>query len=101
MVLPRQELIHLTRMTALEYGRDNIRANCVVPGPMDTAFFDNMASGDQKISEAVKNFSIKHVLLGRLADPNEVAKVALFLASDDASFVTGAVWSADGGYSLL
>jgi NAD(P)-dependent dehydrogenase (short-subunit alcohol dehydrogenase family) len=94
-------VIHLTKMTALEYGRDNIRANCIVPGPMDTAFFDHMAPGDRKMSEAVKNFSIKHVLLGRLADPNEVAKVALFLASDDASFVTGAVWSADGGYSLL
>ena len=45
--------------------------------------------------------SIKHVLLGRLADPKEIAKVALFLASDDASFVTGAVWSVDGGYALL
>ena len=94
-------VIHFTKMTALEYGRDNIRANCIIPGPMDTAFFDNMASGDPKISEAVKNFSIKHVLLGRLADPEEVAKVALFLASDDASFATGAVWNVDGGYALL
>ena len=94
-------VIHLTKMTALEYGRDNIRANCIIPGPMDTAFFDNMAPGDPKTSEAVKNFSIKHVLLGRLADPEEVAKVALFLASDDASFATGAVWNVDGGYALL
>ncbi len=94
-------VIHFTKMTALEYGRDNIRANCIIPGPMNTAFFDNMSSGDPKISEAVKNFSTKHVLLGRLADPEEVAKVALFLASDDASFVTGAIWSVDGGYALL
>jgi NAD(P)-dependent dehydrogenase (short-subunit alcohol dehydrogenase family) len=94
-------VIHLTKMTALEYSRDNIRANCIMPGPMDTAFFDNMSSGDPKMSEAVKGFSIKHVPLGRLADPQEVAKVALFLAADDASFVTGAVWSVDGGYALL
>ncbi len=94
-------VIHFTKMTALEYGRDNIRANCIIPGPMDTAFFDNMSSGDPQVSEAVKKFSIKHVLLRRLADPAEVAKVALFLASDDASFVTGAAWSVDGGYSLL
>jgi len=58
-------------MTSLGYGRDNIRANCIIPGSMDTAFFDNMSSGDSKISEAVKNFSIKQVLPGRLADQEE------------------------------
>lgn len=94
-------VIHLTKMTALEYAKDNIRANCIMPGPMNTAFFDHMSSGDPKIAEAVKSFSIKHVPLGRLADPQEIAKVASFLASDDALFVTGAVWGVDGGYSLL
>jgi NAD(P)-dependent dehydrogenase (short-subunit alcohol dehydrogenase family) len=94
-------VIHLTKMTAMEYAQHNIRANCIIPGPMDTAFWDNMASGDPKKSETIKNFLIKDVLLGRLADPKEVAKVALFLASDDASFVTGAVWSADGGSTVL
>jgi len=94
-------VIHLTKTTALEYGKENIRANCIIPGPMDTAFFDNMAPGDEKTREAIKQFSVKHVLLGRLADPEEVARVALFLASDEASFITGAVWHADGGYALL
>lgn len=94
-------VIHLTKMTALEYGRDNIRANCIMPGPMDTAFFENMSQGDPKLGKAVRDFSLRHVLLGRLGDPREVARVALFLASDDASFVTGAVWTVDGGYSLV
>jgi len=94
-------VIHLTKITALEYGRDNIRANCIMPGPMDTAFFHHMAPETPQIGEAIKASSVKHILLGRLADPAEVAKVALFLASDDASFVTGAVWTIDSGYSLL
>lgn len=93
-------VLYLTRVAALEHARNNIRANCILPGGMDTSFMSNMFPGDPKRIDAMEQFSIKNTPLGRLASPAEVARIALFLASDDSSFVTGAAWNADGGWLL-
>jgi len=94
-------VIQLTRTTALEYARKNIRVNCILPGPIDTPFFSKVADGDPDKIAAFKEKVRNEVPLGRFAQPEEIAQVALFLASDEASFITGAAFAADGGQLLV
>ncbi|MBM3155906.1 MAG: SDR family oxidoreductase [Chloroflexi bacterium] len=94
-------VIQLTRATALEYARKNIRVNCIMPGPIDTPFFDKIAGGDAARIAPFKEKVLKEVPIGRFATPEEIARVALFLASDDASYITGAAFAADGGQLLV
>ncbi len=85
-------VILLTQNAALEYGRHNIRVNAVAPGVIDTSIIDNWKNNGRKwpiISTANA--------LGRIGKPEEVARAVLFLASDEASFITGATLSVDGG----
>src|SRR5262245_9530990 len=89
-------VVLLTRNLALDYGAFGIRANAICPGfirtPMTTVLADpNFAPITQRIEAA-------HAL-GRLGEPEEVANVALFLASDEASFVSGGAVTVDGGFS--
>lgn len=84
-------IIFLTKLFAKEFG-PNIRVNAIAPGMIDT----DMAAGDQK---GIENCS-KKAALKRIGKPEEIAKVALFLASEDSSYITGEVIIADGGYSL-
>lgn len=94
-------VIQLTRVTALEYARKNIRVNCILPGPIDTPFFTKVSGADPAKIAAFKEIVRNEVPLGRFAQPEEIARVALFLASDDASYVTGAAFAADGGQLLV
>jgi len=94
-------VIQLTRTTALEYARKNIRANCILPGPIDTPFFTKVAGGDPEKIAAFKEKVLKEVPMGRFAQPEEIAQVALFLASDEASYITGAAFAVDGGQLLI
>ena len=94
-------VIQLTRVTALEYARKNIRVNCILPGPIDTPFFTKVAGGDPEKIAIFKEMVRNEVPLGRFARPEEIARVALFLASDDASYITGAAFAADGGQLLV
>jgi len=94
-------VIQLTRVTALEYARKNIRVNCILPGPIDTPFFTKVAGGDPEKIAIFKEMVRNEVPLGRFAQPEEIARVALFLASDEASYITGAAFAADGGQSLV
>jgi len=85
-------VLSLTRELAVEYGRRNIRANALCPGPIDTPLLaEIMSDPDRKARRMV------HIPMGRLGRAEELAKAALFLASDDASFMTGASLVVDGG----
>ncbi len=89
----------LTRAIALEYAPHGIRANCVCPAATYTNMLEYEASvwmGKEKANDFCESIS-RTIPLGRIAKPEEIAKVALFLASDDSSYVTGAAISVDGG----
>jgi meso-butanediol dehydrogenase/(S,S)-butanediol dehydrogenase/diacetyl reductase len=86
-------VINLTRTVAVEYGRRNIRANCICPGVVDTPLFERVLAFSRKSREAI---AAEHAL-GRLLQPDEIANVALFLASDESSAITGAAIVVDGG----
>jgi NAD(P)-dependent dehydrogenase (short-subunit alcohol dehydrogenase family) len=83
----------LTRAVAVSYGRENIRANVILPGPIDTPVVAELGFVEQQKAFAAT------LPLGRQANPAEIAQVALFLASDASSFMTGAAVSADGGFT--
>jgi NAD(P)-dependent dehydrogenase (short-subunit alcohol dehydrogenase family) len=86
-------LINLTRTVAVEYGRKRIRANCICPGVVDTPLFHTLEQIAPKKRDEV---AAAHAL-GRILEPEEIANVALFLASDESSAITGAAIVADGG----
>lgn len=86
-------IIALTRVTAMEYAAKNIRVNCVCPGLVRTPIWDNM----EKVSPGSLQKFVDGVPMGRYAKPEEIAQLALFLASDESSFITGSVIVIDGG----
>jgi NAD(P)-dependent dehydrogenase (short-subunit alcohol dehydrogenase family) len=79
---------------ALEQASYGVRANCVCPGPIDTAW---TRGGDSPIAPEEQRMIDAMVPLGRRGTPEEIANIFAFLASDQASYVTGALWLADGG----
>ena len=83
-------IVGLTRTWALEGARNNILAKCISPGATATAIFDT-------VPDKVKEFMLGRIPLRRFADPGEIASVHCFLASDDASYVTGQTLTVDGG----
>jgi 3-oxoacyl-[acyl-carrier protein] reductase len=89
-------VIALTRVAALEYGRYNIRVNCICPGAIETPMAERIRQGEPPRPSSVKRIS----LFNRMGLPEEIAKVALFLASDDASFATGAPFVIDAGWTV-
>jgi len=83
-------LIALTKTVAKELASRNVRANAIAPGFIQT----DMTA---KLSEEVKSEMLKHIPLGKLGNPADVANLALFLASDDSAYITGQVIQVDGG----
>lgn len=88
-------VVLLTRNMAADYGRRGVRVNCLCPGLIETPMTAPLQ--DPALAEIKRWFVAQH-LLGRAGRPEEVAAAALFLASDDASFVTGHALAVDGGF---
>lgn len=86
--------VSLTRVLAKEYGKKGIRVNCICPGPIDTPMLAP-ALEDEKIRRYLEEGNA----LARIGRPEEVAYAALFLASDEASYVTGHIMTVDGGWT--
>jgi 2-keto-3-deoxy-L-fuconate dehydrogenase len=92
-------IITLTRTLALEVAEAQIRVNCICPASIDTpmlqASFDRLAD-----PEAARAQNVRRHPLGRFGTPEDVASLALFLASDESSFITGGTYVIDGGASI-
>lgn len=85
-------LLGFTLSAAYDYGKDNIRVNSLCPGPIQTRI-------SPKAGDAAYEWQCAQTLLGRVGQPREVAQAALFLASDESSYVTGATLPVDGGWT--
>ena len=94
-------IVHLTRSIANELGEDGIRVNCIAPGAIPTAIFGRGFGLDQDQAEGIipmiEAGMVKAQPIQRAGSPNDIAEAALWLASDSASFVTGACLLVDGG----
>ena len=94
-------ILQMTRNLALDLAADGIRVNCVCPGTILTrASRDHMERVGMSLDDFIAAEAPKH-LLNRVGTPREVAQAILFLASDDASFITGTHLMVDGGYTAI
>lgn len=89
----KHAIVGLTKTAALECAGDNIRVNAICPGPIDTRLMKSV----QRQSVAARETLEAAIPLRRFAQPEEIASLVVFLASDAASFITGTALSVDGG----
>ncbi len=100
--LAKSSLVMLTKCLALHHSKDNIRINCICPGAVETPLWPSFIGRDSDLhdpAEVTKMYKQK-TPMGRFAEPEEIAQMALFLVSDAASYVTGAVIPVDGGLAV-
>jgi NAD(P)-dependent dehydrogenase (short-subunit alcohol dehydrogenase family) len=90
-------VVLLTKNMAIDYGRSGIRVNCICPGFIDTPMLRSVM--DLDVMAQVRDRYREAHMLGRFGKPEEIASAASFLASDDASFVTGHALVVDGGFT--
>ncbi|MEZ5344373.1 MAG: SDR family oxidoreductase [Pyrinomonadaceae bacterium] len=91
----KHAVIGLTKSVALEFAKQNVRVNALLPGGVDTPMIERYVQGDEK---AAKQFAALHPI-GRAGKPEEIAETCVWLCSDKAGFITGSSVSADGGYT--
>jgi len=91
----------LTKAAAAEYGKFGIRINCLCPGSILTPLLEDQFFGAMEDPEGAEKQLLRHYPLNRLGKPVEVANAALFLCSDQSSFVTGHALAVDGGISCF
>jgi NAD(P)-dependent dehydrogenase (short-subunit alcohol dehydrogenase family) len=84
----------LTKLTAAEYAAQGIRVNAILPGAIDTGM-------TQALPKDYLDGAVAATLMGRIGTPDEIAHLAVFLASDESSFITGTLTPVDGGYTLV
>jgi 2-hydroxycyclohexanecarboxyl-CoA dehydrogenase len=89
-------VIAFTKATAREMARHQVNVNCVCPGPTDTALFASMGGDNPKLREAL----VKAIPFRRLAQPEDLANMVAFFASDEASYITGQTVSVSGGLTM-
>jgi NAD(P)-dependent dehydrogenase (short-subunit alcohol dehydrogenase family) len=92
----KASILQLTRGLAVDHAVDRIRVNCVCPGPIETPMMQR-AFARAPDPAAKRQREEEHTLIGRLGRPEEMANVIFFLASDEASYMTGSIVMADGG----
>ncbi len=90
-------IIGLTKAMAIDHGKDGIRVNCICPGYIDAGLAEGYFRAQPDPAAARAAAGTLHAL-GRIGRPEEVARAAVFLASEDASFMTGSVVVVDGGF---
>ena len=93
--ISKAALIMLTKVTASEWARYNVRSNAICPGLIKTKFSEALTSNEQ-----VMKLALSRIPAQRAGEPDEMAGLALFLASDASSYCTGGVFMADGGYCV-
>ena len=93
--MSKASLIMLTKALAREWGNDNIRVNAICPGLIKTKFSRALWEND-----SILNHFISKTPIQRIGEPDDIAGLALFLASDAASYCTGGVYVADGGFVI-
>jgi NAD(P)-dependent dehydrogenase (short-subunit alcohol dehydrogenase family) len=86
-------VVGLTKSTAIEFARRGIRVNCVCPGPTRTGMYDSLVAVAPQLVEMMNT----KVPMGRMGEPEEVAAAAVWLCSDEASYITGHALPVDGG----
>lgn len=89
-------VIQLTKSIAIDYGKLGVRANAVCPGAIETPSNSRFLAEN----EEVRRYQVEMSVLGRTGVPEEIATAVAFLASDEASFITGATLAVDGGWTL-
>ncbi|MEO8955949.1 MAG: glucose 1-dehydrogenase [Ktedonobacteraceae bacterium] len=87
-------MLSLTKSFAIQYGKQGIRCNAICPGPIETPLLRTLWT-----SEEVRNLRLDRIPLGRFGEPNDIVYMALYLASDESSWTTGAWLMVDGGIS--
>jgi len=93
--ISKSAMIAMSRVLAHEWGEDHIRVNTICPGLVKTKFSEALIS-NEKILKGV----MAKQALPQIAEPEDIAGLCLFLASEASSFCTGAVYTADGGYDI-
>lgn len=97
-IASKHAVIGITKTAALEVAKDNIRVNSVHPSPVETRMMRSLEAGfNPEDANAAKEQQAAMIPLGRYAEPEEIAKLVLFLGSDDSEFITGSQYVIDGG----
>jgi NAD(P)-dependent dehydrogenase (short-subunit alcohol dehydrogenase family) len=87
-------VVQLTKTAALEYAKQKIRVNAIAPGVIHTPMIERLTEGQPEMGKAL----LQMEPVGRLGEPEEIAAAALFLASDESSFITGHIMVVDGAF---
>lgn len=96
-IASKHAVVGLTKTAALEVANSNIRVNSIHPSPVNTRMMRSLEEGLNVTQEALA----QSIPLGRYGEPNDIANLVVFLASDDSAFITGVQYRIDGGMGAI